>query len=856
MGDSRGFDRNEAAREAWDEHPAADAHQIARALKPTGWAAWHRDVPRGDDASSHSIKTKTGQRKPSSTKDDTLLRAAWDRINSDHTKSDQSWKSPYYIDKSSELAPVLIQLEKAINLRREREAKKMEGTFTPFAFFDYQRDGIGMAVHLDSSVGALLLADDMGLGKTLQTLAMLRANPLSGPTFIIMPAALIPQWQADLQEVLGLNSRQLIVYDRQDGIGKEEFSKATVVITSYNKVQQQYAAMMASFNASTAHWKDPNATSYEDPYFKVPTEEEAITMQMLGEEIPLPPRLSTMTNRTDCTFFAIKWGRIILEEGHSIKNMDSQTFKAVRALGADRRMIISGTPLINDYTDLRAFFCFFKLSPFDDADFFLSHFVNVEKNEKTDRPEVGLLQGTRGALLNLALKSVTIRRLKWGKFEGKDITGIPKPDFEPVELTLDNGTKYKIEYEHPRRENHENLLEQVKVMRTYFDWVHNGRKGSPDEVIASTPVKEDYTSFVPQTEQEIQYQSRFFWDEDLCAIFKPPKGKKNRVKAIKTGRGNPARLYGSMGAIHWASPSAKYSLRSEDELISSGAGAELACEATMNGSIDVQKQRRAEFRQRMAEGENVHSTKIDAIFDRIVSRLETTGGKILVFSSFLSCLDILEVLLQKDNIPALRYDGTLNAKDKAEALQRFNDDANIRILILTSEAGGEGLNLQNGVETVILMGPCWTVAQREQVIARAVRLGQKKQVKVYLMHTTNSMDCRVLKVCGLKEDKQNVLLETFSYNGASKRSEDAKNDVERIMQEASNWTFLKFSDEVSNHSEICGEYVLTSEIIIHRSQRPSARLLLPMDQGVAKVSSGKTATMRITRMMGVHWTGS
>ena len=60
------------------------------------------------------------------------------------------------------------------------------------------------------------------------------------------------------------------------------------------------------------------------------------------------------------------WLRVVLDEGHVIRNPSAMMSKAVHALKADRRWVVTGTPIQNSMKDLFSIISFLKLEPFTD----------------------------------------------------------------------------------------------------------------------------------------------------------------------------------------------------------------------------------------------------------------------------------------------------------------------------------------------------------------------------------------------------------------------------------------------------------------------------------------------------------
>jgi SNF2 family DNA or RNA helicase len=81
----------------------------------------------------------------------------------------------------------------------------------------------------------------------------------------------------------------------------------------------------------------------------------------------------------------------------------------------------------------------------------------------------------------------------------------------------------------------------------------------------------------------------------------------------------------------------------------------------------------------------------------------------------------------------LEYHGGLSIKEREEALKRskdVSDEARQDVFLIQLQAGGTGLNLQH-YNRIIFISPWWTSALLQQAQGRAVRIGQKEQVKIY-----------------------------------------------------------------------------------------------------------------------------
>jgi len=123
-------------------------------------------------------------------------------------------------------------------------------------------------------------------------------------------------------------------------------------------------------------------------------------------------------------------------------------------------------------------------------------------------------------------------------------------------------------------------------------------------------------------------------------------------------------------------------------------------------------------------------TKMDAIKEIIVS--DTDVHKYIVFCQFNDEAALIREsligLVKEENI--LFYNGSMNQKERTAVLQYSKETTETTVLIIQLQAGGVGLNLQE-YDRIIFVSPWWTSALMDQAIARAVRMGQTKTVKVH-----------------------------------------------------------------------------------------------------------------------------
>jgi ATP-dependent DNA helicase len=114
------------------------------------------------------------------------------------------------------------------------------------------------------------------------------------------------------------------------------------------------------------------------------------------------------------------------------------------------------------------------------------------------------------------------------------------------------------------------------------------------------------------------------------------------------------------------------------------------------------------------------------ILNRLLPPLFAEDHKVLIFSQFTTMLDIIEDwATQLRNWECCRIDGGVNQADRQEQIKAFNTDKNLRLFLLSTRAGGLGINL-TAADTVIIFDSDWNPQQDLQAQDRAHRIGQTK----------------------------------------------------------------------------------------------------------------------------------
>jgi SNF2 family DNA or RNA helicase len=279
-----------------------------------------------------------------------------------------------------------------------------------------------------------ILADDMGLGKTIQAIALMAARPSDNPsrktTLIVAPVALIRQWESEIRDKLR-PSHAMKVHKHHGGSKKTAFRDLKhydVVLTTFGT--------LASELKKKEHWdkvlkNNPNA---------LPQPHEVLTL--LGDE---------------CL-----WYRVIIDEAQCIKNKGTNTAKAAYQLKSKYRWCMTGTPMMNNVSELYSLLLFCRIPPYNDAQKF--------KNEiATPLGSAHAFARSRAMTkLQGLIRAVMLRRTKYSTLDGRPIITIPERLSETANVKFsEDEQEFYAALESKTQLQFNKYLKQGSVMKNY-----------------------------------------------------------------------------------------------------------------------------------------------------------------------------------------------------------------------------------------------------------------------------------------------------------------------------------------------------------------------------------------------------
>jgi len=141
--------------------------------------------------------------------------------------------------------------------------------------------------------------------------------------------------------------------------------------------------------------------------------------------------------------------------------------------------------------------------------------------------------------------------------------------------------------------------------------------------------------------------------------------------------------------------------------------------------------------------------------------------QIVIFSSFLSYLQILRHELSTDGFDTATIVGSMTHKQRIDEIEKFTHDDNVPVMLCSLKAAGVGITLTRA-NHVFLADLWWSPAADLQAIDRVHRLGQTRDVQVMRFVVNNSID---QKIYSLQKKKMNMSKLTFELSAAQAREQ-------------------------------------------------------------------------------------
>ncbi|KAJ6131515.1 DNA excision repair protein ERCC-6-like 2 [Penicillium sp. IBT 18751x] len=139
------------------------------------------------------------------------------------------------------------------------------------------------------------------------------------------------------------------------------------------------------------------------------------------------------------------------------------------------------------------------------------------------------------------------------------------------------------------------------------------------------------------------------------------------------------------------------------------------------------------------------------------------GDKVLVFSHSVRLLRMLQTLFNHTSYNVSYLDGSMSYEDRAKAVDDFNSDPAQFVFLISTKAGGVGLNITSA-NKVVVVDPNWNPSYDLQAQDRAYRIGQTRDVEVFRLVSAGTIEEIVYARQIYKQQQAEI-----GYNASSER---------------------------------------------------------------------------------------
>ncbi|BDA44076.1 Uncharacterized ATP-dependent helicase C23E6.02 [Coccomyxa sp. Obi] len=502
-----------------------------------------------------------------------------------------------------------------------------------------------------------ILADDQGLGKTLTALALVVSDP-RGPVGSLEETKNTDQ-TADVLETPPPPGGTLILCP-----------KSTLRSTWETEIRRRLAP---HFTVCVYAGKDRLAITAEElAAFDI----VLATPETMLMDSPL---------KTEKSLHQVAWHRVIIDEAQSIKNHRSSRSAAVALLQAEKRWVMSGTPLQNSPEELFSYFVFLDYQPFNSR----AAFTNLMR-------EAAVLKDGQHGLNRLRdiLAPIMLRRTKQSQIDGQPVVQLPGT--QVCKVAVDFSASERAHYDELKEEALKEETEKESVEQEGMAFLLS--KLQRLRMACNHPSLQDSRAREQQRREACDSST---WQCSLC--------------------GKPAAYRFSCSHLFCFD-------------CQEGREMEEVCQVCDNkGTVEL-----LDASAVAVELRHLSSAKLEYV-RHLAQETAQQGEQMLIFSLWTATLDLLEPILDSQDISHCRLDGRMSEAVRASNIARFCEDTGTTVFLISLMAGGTGLNL-TAASKVVLVEPFWNPYIEAQAISRADRIGQTKVVQVYKLYVPGTVE--------------------------------------------------------------------------------------------------------------------
>lgn len=504
---------------------------------------------------------------------------------------------------------------------------------------NYQQVGINWLTLLYNSGLSCILADEMGLGKTCQVIAFLahlREVDRPGPHLVVVPSSTLENWLREFQRFCP------------------------------NLQIEPYYGSQADRQELRDHLSDPGTK------FDV-----MVTTYNLA-----------CGSKSDFGFLkSMNFNVCIYDEGHLLKNNQSERYAKLMRLKANFRLLLTGTPLQNNLRELVSLLSFILPNMFQERKEELAgifkHKAKATDNHENNRNP--LLSEQRITKAKTMMTPFILRRRK----------------------------EHVLKHLPPKTHSIEYCDMTEGQIAIYNEELESSRKNVE---IREAGGRAPLTNVLMQLRKAAIHPLLFrkhYTDETLRTM------TKEIMQEPVYREANEQYIYEDMEVM------SDFELHGLCEKFPSTIGHHCLPDQEWMNSAKMQK------------------------LAKMLPAMKEKGDRILLFSQFTQTLDILERVLSKLDMAFLRMDGQTPVEVRQDMIDKFSTETDITVFLLSTKAGGFGINLASA-NTVIIHDLSFNPHDDKQAEDRAHRVGQTQEVKVIRLIARDTIEENILSLANTK----------------------------------------------------------------------------------------------------------
>ncbi|KAI0436417.1 hypothetical protein F4803DRAFT_566867 [Xylaria telfairii] len=406
------------------------------------------------------------------------------------------------------------------------------------------------------------------------------------------------------------------------------------------------------------------------------------------------------------SLFGHQWRRIILDEAHNIRNKTA-TSSAISALKAASRWAVTGTPIQNSLADICGLLSFLKFQPYDSTKSFDEDIIEYFRRGNVE-------EGTRR--LQALCRPIMIRR-------PKSVIVLPaRQDLvKEVTFSADEREKYQnIEDSFQAAREADEFSSEAQESMSAIQLINKLRLFCNLGVCSTAMAlladqQTDVTTPKSKDLAETTTASEVALGSTGC------EECREIIDIIDTDIATDAAPY-----AYYSQCCRVYCSRCATPSDYQIARASCSCNKPLCALRPLPSAliRKARNDQLPIDIDSAETSKIRALVQEVLGGLPE---KSVVFSFWTSSLTMVQKALTTAGVRCVRIDGSLSLMNREKVLQEFNEDQEIKVILVTISCGGVGLDL-TAASRAHLLEPQWNPAVEDQALARVHRMGQRRPV--------------------------------------------------------------------------------------------------------------------------------